>query len=178
MSFKSDKQRKAVMVILRQLRRGKTVYHVSKEGLRGFGPGDVLHVGTRDAALQRAIDLGEGHDYPVYRMKLQSTKPLLTHGRFFDESEPLQRPRRRGFTDYESHRLDRALGQGDWLGWYGSRKIVGRLKRRGFDTVPYRNMNEDLGSLSYAVLDPGAITDIKLLGPAAKLLRKKMRKMR
>jgi len=173
MPFKNKKQQAAVMLMMKQLRRGMTLYHAGSPP-RKLKVGDVLHVGTRAAAEERARDIAEGdwtggaggEALKMYKVRIKARKPLLTHGKIFDESGYDRAGRSEG------DRLDELFGQGEWSGEpYGlpkstiayNRSVIRRLNRRGFDVIPYVNQSEDRGSVSFALIHPRTIASMKML---------------
>jgi hypothetical protein len=176
--FESEEQRKAVMAML----RGRVVaWHgtrsralaASKKFKRDHP--QALHVGTLKAAKHRLYDMSDamgGHlnkrtfiqvSFPVkkplliknksrkvYRRKKVKSKRAANYGwvtqrqptsgmpRFFNEK-----------SDFDFDRLEDVSR---------NPKLLARLRRRGYDVIPYINSSEDPGSISYLILDPSQVT--------------------
>ena len=193
MSFKSDKQRKAVMAIMKAS-KAQRVYHLSASSKaltkKGWKYDRILHVGTKQAALDRIESLGyelyhsdqNPKEYRLYEMLLNPRKPLVTRNRTADWLKGADFGTRRLFNEGISRdvdRMDQLFRQGEYTGGgygrpphghipgsvsgSGDQRLYDRLRRRGYDTVPYINVNEHPGHFSWGVLSPKAVKKIKLI---------------
>lgn len=135
----------------------KDVYHGSFEPLEKVRPG--LHVGTPDAAAERlgfqemygAGDpaLEDASIYPL-RLRTKSLFPLKTLQEYGSSD------------DIANYAVGTSMGSLHPSQLTSEELEIGRLikekiRMKLLDAVPYENHGEDVGSLSYAVVDPSAI---------------------
>ena len=112
------------------------VFHSGKQGIPTKLVGHKgLHFGTEKAASERSDTVGEART--TTKAILNIKNPYLPDGKMLDERTAEGRTDLFSIQNLESKRKD--------------------LAEQGFDAIPYINAVEDVGSISYIVLDPSIV---------------------
>ena len=116
-------------------RRGGVFYHAGRERL---DPRERLHVGTEAAAIDRITRPSErGTVRALHEIEVQPRNPYMPEGRLLDERIPIDRTRLFEFQNVP--------------------ELRDQIRNQGYDSIPYINAEEGVGSLSYLILDTGII---------------------
>lgn len=114
-----------------------------------FLDGLGIHVGTKQAALDRFSQYTDGVEPSGFTMplkaKLESPYVRMSDGTPYTESQlryRLKEIARKGGIDPDRRPRDAQLF------------VAEKLKKEGYDHIPYVNSVEDKGNISYVVLDP------------------------
>jgi hypothetical protein len=122
--------------------KGIVVYHWGDvDNIKESGSFLGFHLGTKKAALERAsLPSNKNTKGRLQKRIIYPNKPFTKeNGEILDESDPSDRT---------------------YLWMLQNLKTeINVLKKHGFDVIPYKNGVEDIGSISYMVIDPNIVSD-------------------
>jgi len=159
-STKTDEEKRRLRAIYAKgMLKGKLhAWHASANRLK-IDPdyNGILHAGTKKAALDRFMKSIAAYEPKsqgfLHELEIDVRKPLLlrTYGNLRSTaSERRSVKAKSAVVPTEAT----ALMHGRLLDIYNKKKLRKRLANRGYDVMPYYNIVEDPGSISYAVIDP------------------------